>query len=458
MLYTIWFSSRTDLTMTWLQDALTSLKENRWTAPLYIVGAGWPDEDREAAAMALITALASNRSTKTFILQNAAIDAVKNDAIANTLQENQSLLSVTFRNLANDNGQRYSVPAQLFRSRTVRSVSLTRCRLDVEACRALGDAIRDGSTLTSLYLNDIEFDPAGQMIFFASMCMAHGLQSLTVRDLHWNSQDTRRFLTILASNKSIESLCIERMSVEEGFERDIAYLVSRNRCLRSLSIRENGIEAPALRHICEEGLAENKGLEKVFISHNPVGTEGAEIMMDLLKKSTNIKDVCFALTRLGPEGCKVIAKNLPECLNLQRINLDGNQIDKCGQEFLEALEKSYNIVGLFDCLPKLIMKGLSPQLSAWKKVDLLLRANKAKRRFFQNAEEHPDAMIPMVLQSATSEPDVMFHFLQNLDRPLETSDKSTMVVPAVRRTSMSSYSNMKRTAPQRLVQRVPPSA
>mmetsp|Transcript_8956 Transcript_8956/g.17133 ORF Transcript_8956/g.17133 Transcript_8956/m.17133 type:complete len:462 (+) Transcript_8956:64-1449(+) len=457
MLNIFWFSINTQRNMTWLEEALQSLHENRWTAPLYIVGAGWPDVDREAAALSLIRALALNRSTKTFILQNAGLDAEKGQAITDALNSNTSLVSVTFRNLTDENGQRYSVPAELFRSSTIRSVSLTRCRLSLEACQALGEAIRERDSLSNLYLSDVEFDPAGRLIFFASMCLSHALKSLTVRDLHWDSTATRRFLTILASNTSIESLQIERMASEEGFARDIAYLVSRNRVLRSLSIRENDIHPQALRLICEDGLSQNKGIEKLFVSHNPIGVEGAEIMMDLLKKSSNIKDVCFALTCFGPEGCKIVAKNLPECVSLRRINLDGNQVDDCGQDFLEALQKSYNVVSLFDCLPKLIMKGLSAQLEAWKEVDVLLRGNKAKRRFFQNADEQPDAVVPLILQSAASEPDVMFHFLQNLGRPMQTTDKSVMAVPrATRRTSISRYAGSIKMSSQkpRLVQRV----
>lgn len=457
MLNIFWYTRNAELKMTWLEEALQSLHENRWTSPLYIVGAGWPDADREAAALSLIRALAANRSTRTFILQNAALNPEKDQAITDTLKSNSSLASVTFRNLSNENGERYSVPADLFRSSTIRSVSLTRCRLGLEACQALGEAIREGKSLTNLYLNDIEFDPAGRMVFFASMCMSRSLKSLTVRDLHWDGTDTRRFLTILSSNKSVESLQIERMSNGDGFARDVAYLVSRNRNLRSLSIRENDVNAKALRLICEEGLAHNKGIEKLFISHNPIGTEGAQVMMELLRKSSNIKDVCFALTRLGPDGCRVVAENLPDCLHLRRINLDGNQVDECGQYFLEALQKSFNVISLFDCLPKLIMKGLSTHLEAWKEVDVLLRGNKAKRRFFQNAEEQPDAVVPFILQSAASEPDVMFHFLKNLGRPMQTTDKSPMAAPpAMMGASLSRYGRGLNVAPQRprLVKRV----
>ena len=92
----------------------------------------------------------------------------------------------------------------------------------------------------------------------------------------------------------------------------------------------------------------------------------------------------------------------------------------------------------------------------WKEVDLLLRGNKAKRRFFQNAEEHPDAVIPTVLASAATEPDVLFNFLQNLGRPLQTSDKSIMVRTPVERRPSLSYSAIKitKTNKPRLVQRV----
>lgn len=455
-----WLGRYTSSKMTWLTDALVSLEDNSWTGPIYVLGAGWPDVEREAAASALINALRRNISAKTFILQNAALNAEKRAIIRAVMAENESLTSVTFRNLSDENGERFVVPAELFQHKTIRSISLNKCALDMDACRSLGEAIRHGTSLTTLYLNDVTFDPAGILVFFASMSMSSSLKTLTVKHLHWTSKNTRRFLTILASNKTVESLYIERMALDDEFQKDIAFLVSRNRNIRCLSLRENDIDAIALRHICEEGLSFNKTIEKLYISRNPLGPEGARTMMNLLKKSTSINNVCFAMTTLGVEGCKIVAKELPQCTYLRRVNLDGNQIDGCAEEFLDALQSCYNVHILFDCLHTLLTKGLCPQLAAWKKVDLLLRANKANRRFLSQSEALPYAIVPLVLEGAASQPDVLFTFIQSLGRPLQTTNQSKMVSLA-RRNSLN-YHGVEVPVPQRnkakLVQRVASSA
>ena len=113
----------------------------------------------------------------------------------------------------------------------------------------------------------------------------------------------------------------------------------------------------------------------------------------------------------------MVAECLPQCPNLRRLNLDGNQIETCAAHFLAALQSSYSIVALMDGLPKLLSSKRGDP--TWKQVDVLLRANAAKRRFFQAAQDHVDAILPIVLASAAAQqqPDVLFYFFQHLGRP-----------------------------------------
>lgn len=423
MLPTVWFRRNEKFDMSWLEEALVSIEDNTLMTPVYILGAGWPDADREAAALTLIRALATNRSVSALVLKDAIINTEKHQALAETLGENVTLERVAFRNLSNENGHRYSVPATLFDSPSLRSICLHRCYLDTEACRSLAKVIREGGSLTNLSLDDVEFDSMGCTWVLAALCWARGLTSLTVRNLTWNTEQVRRFVMVLALNRSVESLSIERMT-SPSLPRHLAYMVSRNRHLRTFSIRQNDIDARGLSILCREGFRNNSHIQTIMLSRNPLGAEGAQIVMDLLKDTPNITSVCLALTNLGRDGCRTVAKLLPECLHIRRINLGGNHVEDCADVFLESVTRSYSIVSLFDGLPKLLSTRDCP--FAWKKVDVLLRANQAKRGFFRNATEHPDAVVPLLLQSASTQPDVLFHFLQQLGRPLKTTNRSTM--------------------------------
>eukprot|EP00977_Amphora_coffeiformis_P023990 scaffold14939_cov215-Amphora_coffeaeformis.AAC.9 len=425
MLPTVWLYRNDKFDMSWLEQALTSLEDNTLSSPVYILGNNWPDADREAAALTLIRALANNRSVSSLVLKDANFNTEKHQALTETFQENKFLEKVAIHNLSNENGHRYRVPSTLFQSPSIRSVHLQRCHLDLGACTALALTIREGTNLTHLSLDEVEFDPTGRTLVLAAICTARRLQSFVVKNMSWKADDDmRRFVMVLALNRSIESLFIERMTTP-NLSRHIAYLVSRNRHLRTLSIRHNGIGVSDLRIICEEGFANNTSIEKIMLSRNPIGHEGAQIVANLLKASSTITHVCLALTELGQTGCRVIAKSLPECSHVKHINLDGNRVVECGDEFLEALNKSYSVVKIFDGLPKLLAKSTCPL--AWKNIDVLLRGNQAKRRFFCHSDEHPDATVPFLLQSASKTPDVLFDFLQQLGRPLRTTDKSPMM-------------------------------
>jgi len=191
---------------------------------------------------------------------------------------------------------------------------LQRCHLDLNACEALAVTIREGKNLTHLYLDDVEVDSMGRTIVFAAICTARSLVSLTLKNMSsWNAEDDtmRRLMMVLAMNRSIRSLFIEGMACP-NLSHHIVHLVSRNEHLRTLSLRKNGIDARALGIICEAGLANNTSIENIMLSRNPIGPGGARVVADLLRASSTITRICLALTQLEQEGCRTIAKRLPE--------------------------------------------------------------------------------------------------------------------------------------------------
>ena len=472
---------------TWFEETLEALEQNRWTAPLYLVGGNGEDVTRQTAVLSMLQALQNNTSTRTLLFQNAVLDNQLQDVLVKTLQQNQSLVNVTLRNLtihrgneaaaenhnANENHRAaqpnfYALPAALFASPTLRSVSLTCCRLDRVACQALAHALcSNHHSLDRLYLNHVALDHAS--VVWDALRRTKTLRSLTKRDM---PGDMHSLWHCLAHNSSLESLSMERLSdvspsqpsndeqqppsFNHQLAHNIAYLFQHSTTLRNLSLRENCLTAAALEHIC--GQANNCHLQSLYLSHNPLGPTGARVLMGWLR-STCISDICLALTGLGPEGCQTVARHLPNCPRLRRLNLDGNQMEDCGPAFATALQTSYNVVSLFDYLPKLIDKGLSPQLAVWEQVHLLLRANRCQRRFFSQIDNrNEEALVPHVLAQASSDPDVLFSFVQGLGRPLTTTNQMTMTAGVLPHGFSSSGQKSHVVQQQKPRPRVAPSA
>ena len=88
-------------------------------------------------------------------------------------------------------------------------------------------------------------------------------------------------------------------------------------------------------------------LVELNLGHDPIGSDGAEIVTDFLKHDKTVKRVSLRSCKIGPRGVKAIAYALKHNQILWYLNLADNQIGVVGAEALiDALSYNICIIGL----------------------------------------------------------------------------------------------------------------
>lgn len=414
--YTFWYGGYKVQDLRWLVNALSDLKNNEWNerTPVYFDGSGWSDCDREQAAISLLGALKDNANAKSMILRNASLGLKAQKAVKDVLIHNSTLQSVSMKYLRTD-GTAMTIPVELFRNKNLRNISLSHCVLDRAGCVALGKLVRESRVLRTLNFSNVTFPVGGLAPLSAALLSARSLRKLILHGSDIADEEFSKFLAAVGGNKSLTCLHLEQMklaSTEHG--NGIAQMLKDNNCLTKLSLRRNDLAADAVEPIFVVGIASNDTLETLCLQHNHIGDDAAEHVVAALRKNTALRTLNLMHCEVREGGCVALARGLASFTGIRRLLLDGNDVEDCADEILKSLQSNVYIHTVLRSLPRL-MKDHDDS-DTWKKVDLYLQMNKAKRRFLVERDLAP-CLLPVILgcsDVATSQPDVLFRLLRQI--------------------------------------------
>jgi hypothetical protein len=407
MNYTFWYGGSPD--MEWLLNALNKLKTDEWTDPLYFDGRGFVDSVREAAAISLLDALRKNTSARSFLLHDADLELKAEKALEDAFRENLYLSSISMRNVRFQ-GRPMHVPMSLLKNKALQELNLENCAFDNVGWWALGRSVRylTSLTLTGVLLPSKNRDQGISALAFA-LAGSDSLCSLALQGIELTPQEMNILLRAIGENRSLKVVRLERMSLGPENAASIASMLASNHTLVELSLRHNDLNGDALE-LAVEGLETNQTLETLLLSHNPVGDDGAKYLCQALQVNKSLRKLCLIQSEIWDEGILAITQGLGRFHSLERLHLDGNnKVD--ASIMLASLEQNVRVHHVLDTLPQLIQDD--PQAHEWKKIDLLLRMNKAKRRVLieQNV---PAGVLPLILSGANSQQDVLYELLRQM--------------------------------------------
>ncbi|KAK0058388.1 leucine-rich repeat-containing protein 74B [Biomphalaria pfeifferi] len=119
----------------------------------------------------------------------------------------------------------------------------------------------------------------------------------------------------------------------------VAYFLHRIR-EPTIRMRYRGLGNEATKAIAL-ALKESVTLERLDLSGNWIGPDGANSMARLLEENDYVTDVILSDNKMGSEGGEQIAKMLNINCGLRRLELSGNDFDdKCAQNFALAIENN----------------------------------------------------------------------------------------------------------------------
>jgi hypothetical protein len=475
----------------WLNDTVASLhRRNEYTTkPLHLDGVHWagvPQMQMHAPIM-LLNALRRNSSTQRLVFQKAPLDLKAQAAFAQCMRDNKSLTHVTLKLLTDWEGDYVPLPplilpTAIFENRRLESLTIDHCALDYAACLALARMIHNTDGCFALHtlslMNHVDICPNGLPHLFFAIAHSSTLHHLKLHNLSWRSATavaaiaeeflhdvaatTREFLTTAAAlNTSLVSLSLEHMQLNQVLVQDVAAVLvvqATNSNLQELSLRHNNLNGDCIKVLVQDGLVHNDKLQRLFLSHNPVGDDGARHLMQGLvhscsdtssssstKINTTLQDLGLVETEIWQAGCRTILNGLrvSACRSsLRKVHLDRNNLEACGpQAIVDMLQENMVVYSLLETLPLLLRKqkeACSADYAQWRQVDFMLRSNKAKRRFFMQQQYEgvvatttrataaesssslmsPSLLVPLVLTlqdasgtGASAQPDVLFSFL-----------------------------------------------
>jgi len=459
--YMFWYGGYKVSDLQWLMKALTDLRRDSWKEdmPLYIdLGSGrWPHNVtaiREQAAVSLLKALAndSTKSVRSLIVRNGDMDVKVQEALLEVFEHNHTLQSIYLKDLRTTHGRRQGqlvIPPRLFQnSPCLTDLRLELSRMDKESCKALAELIRaEDCQLKTLTLYGItiicstgddesegtaEADSTGLASLASAIAVSRSLRRLSLRKIRFASfeddvevpspssdfaKDVNLLLDAIGMNDSLKFVQMEDMELGTAHALHLGTMIGTNQHLEELQLEKNNLQGSCVERILlggegNGGLIRNNTLRSLSLSSNPVGDDGARHVVQAFRSNSTLHTLHLVDCEIWRRGCEsIVLEGFPTwvgarnpCVGgLREITLDGNDIEECGQTILHVLQtnQTCSIFRMLNTLPRLIREEEAADdegTSIWKRVDLLLRSNKANRRFLvQDTNEVCLPLLPAVL-------------------------------------------------------------
>ncbi|VEU44764.1 unnamed protein product [Pseudo-nitzschia multistriata] len=257
----------------------------------------------------------------------------------------------------------------------IEELTIERCRLDLEGARVLGKALESScsavSGLRSLKMDGVVFSDGGCSLnesglllpILEGIASARGgsPEAIELRrvPLPAAPELRRRFFAALGRCKNLRSLrlvnCDVRTEDAPGLAEAIASLSDT---LKSLDLSRNDVDGSGLKTLLEEGLRGHGSLERLILSHNPIGDDGAIHLSRFFSRASNHSTARAAATATTTDsnehartrisslwlvdcdtwsaGCSALSEGLRDFDTLSELVVDGEWDNHLGA-VLESL-------------------------------------------------------------------------------------------------------------------------
>ena len=391
-----------------MKQVVEDLESNRWSETLCIDGVGWSRNDRRRSiAVEQMKAFGTCTCSTKFMLHNAQVDDSVDHAVSSSLSKKDDLRSLTLCKLSNKDNQAYIVPEEAFHSTAMECLILAHVSLDLESCMGLSRMIRLSTSLKKMSLDSVEVDRAGWQLLMDFLTHSSSLRFLKLKRIKMDYVTT---FDALKRNKSITNLTLEDVGLSALNAIELAAMIQQNQTVSHLSLQKNEINAQAMEILSSQGFLYNSTLQRLYLSGNPLGDEGAIPAAQMLAGCHSLSKLCLAVTDMTSTGTDVIANALSGNRGLRSLSLDGNDVgDSCAETFLCSLQRNVTLQSITGHHNP---RKESTKAKVWKEADLLLRANKAGRSALKDTDSRIHHA-PFLLARATGrgDSDVLFHFL-----------------------------------------------
>ncbi|XP_076074089.1 uncharacterized protein LOC143045442 isoform X3 [Mytilus galloprovincialis] len=244
-------------------------------------------------------ALEINTITENLDLADNYLESEGARYVARMLKDNMFIVSL---DISNNFIQRAGVAAigdMLEYNTTLKTLAIAGNQLtDVDAWH-LVEPLKTNTSLTSLDLSNNNFGELGGIYLGGALALNEGLLDL---DLSWNSLRNKGAETIanaLIKNETLEVLDVSWNGFGERGMKEMQNSLKINKKLRVLDLSNNRINKKAAS-LLSIGIKQNTGLESLILNLNPMGDEGMESIINMVKLQPTLNYVSLEEMNLSP--------------------------------------------------------------------------------------------------------------------------------------------------------------
>jgi Ran GTPase-activating protein (RanGAP) involved in mRNA processing and transport len=394
----------------WLLKTSRLLIDNEWPCdrPLLLDGSSFRIDCRDEANTVFFDSLLRNKTARVLTLKNIQFSLKAGSYLEKLLLKNKNLRTLNFCNVSIQDKNCF-LPESLSENTTIQELRIDSCNLSPERCTDLGTLIRTSQSLKLLNLSNLNLGNAATEIAKALESNCGSLCHLEMSDNRMDSESISSLLKYLQHNTTLISLRLNRSGIGPENVSDLADLLATNRHLKALSLCDNSLNGASIGIMAEQGLRHNETLQTLFLSHNPIGDEGAIHLTDYLMENTVLQSLVLVDCEIWRRGCLYLAQGLTKMRGLRQLTMDGNELEDQVEHVLISVKTNMSLVNLLtDRMHILIQTNRQ-----WKEVAFYLRLNRAKRRVL--IEKHmPLSLLPRVLEESTQDPDALFYLIHHM--------------------------------------------
>ncbi|KAH8028159.1 hypothetical protein HPB51_013663 [Rhipicephalus microplus] len=216
--------------------------------------------------------------------------------------------------------------------------------LSEQTLLVLGRALRLGSHLNSLHLENCSLTGRSLVILVAALKLNPALKELYLGDNGMSCADGLQLANLLRANTRLEYLDLRGNSLQDIGVSHLSDGIaqqpdSADKGLKTLVLWNNGISPAGMRHI-SRALVATKSLITLNLGHNAIGDDGLLILREALMRNKSVCNLGLQNTKITCEGAIALAEFIADSQIIARLDLRENKIEVGG---LMALAQSLKL-------------------------------------------------------------------------------------------------------------------
>lgn len=390
-----------------LKQACRIIMDDRWPTeiPLSFDGSGFEGDEIEKAALQFFEALIVWGKVSDLSIKNVILSVKIKERFESVLDSNPNLEKLSLVNISTHEGGMHFLSRSFFSAKKqVREFTMDKCKLHSKDTLFLQRLLGVGS-LTVLNLRNMNLDDTIPRIF-PRIALCTTLQKLDLSGCRMRLDVRVQLFRAISMNKSLKSLALQNCNIGTSLSQELDNLLLNLTSLEALDLSSNNVRGETVALLVQSGLEKNMTLQRLVLSGNPIGDNGAKSLAELLISNPTIQYLSLVDCEIWGPGCHSLSTGLAKMTGLKELLVDG-EMEDYAEEVLHSLESNMTLRYLWtDRTAYLFHKDRT-----WRQVEFFLRLNRGKRRMLVEPGV-PISLWPRVLEGISGNPQITYHILR----------------------------------------------